>query len=71
MASRTSVIISPMTVFEVTQAGFGMYVKYLMAAFLGVFAISMMLQFVSQLFDAVADTRNEPGGKEHQTAQVA
>lgn len=72
MASKTSIIVSPIMVFEVTQAGFGMYVKYMMAAFLGIFAISMMIQFVSQLFDSVADARSEPGGHEdHHTSHIA
>ena len=72
MSSRTSIIVSPITVFEVTQAGFGMYVKYMMAAFLGVFAVSMNIQFVSQLFDSVADARDEPGGHEdHHASHIA
>ncbi|MEP2942183.1 MAG: TRAP transporter small permease subunit [Hyphomicrobiales bacterium] len=55
MWSKTSVIVTPILVFEVTQSGFGMYVKYFMAGFLGVFAISMMMQFISQLFTAFDD----------------
>lgn len=35
--------------FEVTQQGFGMYVKYIMSGFLVVFAISMLFQFSSFL----------------------
>lgn len=35
--------------FEVTQQGFGMYVKYLMSGFLVVFALSMLLQFSSYI----------------------
>ncbi|MCL5779031.1 TRAP transporter small permease subunit [Limibaculum sp. FT325] len=62
--SKASIIASPILVFEVTQAGFGMYVKYFMAGFLGVFAITMLLQFVAQLFDAFADRRGEPGAHE-------
>ena len=61
MGGRSSVINSPVFSFEVTQSGFGMYVKYMMAGFLGVFAISMMIQFVAYLMDAVADYREEPG----------
>ena len=34
---------------------FGMYVKYLMAAFLVVFALSMLFQFTSYLFHSMAD----------------
>ena len=60
MWTKSSIIISPILVFETTQTGFGMYIKYLMAGFLGVFAISMMTQFVSSMFDSVADWRDEP-----------
>ena len=55
---KSSIIYGPMANFEVSQSGFGMYTKYLMAAFLGVFAISMLIQFVSQLFDAYADMKD-------------
>ncbi|MEM9278882.1 MAG: TRAP transporter small permease subunit [Pseudomonadota bacterium] len=61
MGSKSSVINSPVLNFEVTQSGFGMYVKYMMAGFLGVFAISMLIQFVSYFLAAVADYREEPG----------
>ena len=61
MDGKSSVINSPVFNFEVTQSGFGMYVKYMMAGFLGVFAISMMIQFVAYLLDAVADYREDPG----------
>ena len=37
------------------MSGFGMYVKYLMAAFLVVFALSMILQFTAYLFNSMAD----------------
>jgi len=54
---------------EVTQSGFGMYVKYLMAGFLGVFAVSMMIQFASYLLEGIADRRGDPGHHkiEHET----
>jgi len=35
--------------FEVTQQGFGMYVKYIMSGFLIIFAVSMLFQFSSFL----------------------
>ncbi len=41
-----------------------MYIKYQMAAFLAIFAITMLIQFVSYLFEAVADARDEPGRRE-------
>ena len=49
--------------FEVSQSGFGMYTKYWMAGFLGVFAISMQVQFTSYLMEAFADFRGHPGGR--------
>jgi TRAP-type mannitol/chloroaromatic compound transport system permease small subunit len=64
MWTKSSIIISPILIYETTQTGFGMYVKYFMAGFIGVFAVSMMIQFVSSLFDAAADARGDPGGKE-------
>jgi TRAP-type mannitol/chloroaromatic compound transport system permease small subunit len=65
MGGRSTVITSAVSNFEVTQSGFGMYVKYLMAGFLGVFGTTMLIQFVSYLLDAVADLRGQPGGRAH------
>jgi TRAP-type mannitol/chloroaromatic compound transport system permease small subunit len=62
-SSANAVIVSPILVFEVTQSGFGMYVKYFMAGFLGIFAVTMMIQFVAQFFEAVADKRGDPGAR--------
>ena len=70
MGGKQNIINSPILSYETTQAGFGLYVKYLMAGFLGVFAVSMMIQFVSYLLNAVADMRGEPGGRQH-VAQAA
>ena len=61
MEGKASVINSPLLNFEVSQSGFGMYVKYMMAGFLAVFAVTMMVKFAGYLLDAVADQRNEPG----------
>lgn len=59
---KTAIINSPVANFEVTQTGgIGMFVKYQMAAFLGIFAITMLIQFVAYLFEAIADWRDEPG----------
>ena len=46
-SSRGSIIISPLLSYEISQSGFGMYTKYLMAAYLIVFALTMAIQFVS------------------------
>ena len=47
MGGRGNSINSPLLSYEVTQSGYGMYVKYLMAAYLIVFAVTMLIQFVS------------------------
>ena len=47
MASKGSIINSPLLSFEISQSGFGMYTKYLMAGYLIIFAVSMGVQFVS------------------------
>ena len=62
MWDKTSSINSPLYSFEISQSGFGLYVKYLMVGFLAVFAVSMIIQFSSYLLDNVADLRQEPGG---------
>ena len=67
MGSKSTVINSPLLSYEVSQSGFGMYVKYLMAGFLAIFAISMMIQFTSYLLESAADVRGDPGGREHPT----
>ncbi|MDK3072618.1 TRAP transporter small permease subunit [Sedimentitalea sp. JM2-8] len=65
LGSKQSIINSPMANFEISQTGTaGMFIKYQMAAFLAVFAASMLIQFVSYLFEAVADARDEPGRRE-------
>lgn len=65
MSTKSSLINAPLLSLEVTQTGFGMYVKYLMAGFLGVFAVSMMVQFCAQLMEGVADWRGDPGSRLH------
>jgi TRAP-type mannitol/chloroaromatic compound transport system permease small subunit len=65
MQTKSSLINAPLISLEVTQSGFGMYVKYMMAGFLGVFAVSMMVQFCAQLLDGVADQRGDPGSRLH------
>lgn len=71
MGSKASIINSPLLAFETSQSGFGLYVKYLMAGFLGIFAISMMIQFVSYFMSAVADYRGDPGHIDHDDSAEA
>ena len=53
---KQSIINSPILNFEITQTGsVGMFVKYQLAAFLGIFAISMLIQFVSYYFLSVSN----------------
>ncbi|MCH6566659.1 MAG: TRAP transporter small permease subunit [Proteobacteria bacterium] len=55
MGGKGNSINAPLLSFEVTQSGYGMYVKYLMAGFLVVFAVSMLIQFVSYLLFNISE----------------
>jgi TRAP-type mannitol/chloroaromatic compound transport system permease small subunit len=66
MWKKTNVIVNPMLSYESAQSGFGMYTKYWLASFLAIFAISMMIQFSSYLFESYADYKNEDGKREIQ-----
>ena len=71
MGSSHAIINAPIKNFEVSQSGTaGMFIKYQMAGFLAIFAVTMLIQFVSYLFEAVADARSEPGHKEHAGASA-
>ncbi len=54
MGSKQGSLIAPIINFEISQSGYGMYVKYLMAAFLLVFAVTMAIQFISYFLNSVA-----------------
>lgn len=65
LGSKQSIINAPVVNFEITQTGgVGMFVKYQMAAFLGLFAATMLIQFVSYFLESVADWRDEPGHRD-------
>ncbi len=59
MGGKSSVITSPLLSHEISQSGFGMYVKYLMAGFLLIYAVSMMAQFASYFLRSAAVLRGE------------
>lgn len=60
-----AIINAPIANFEISQTGSaGLFIKYQMAALLGVFAVTMLIQFVSFLFEAYADYRGDPGKRE-------
>ena len=59
---KQSIINSPILNFEITQQGsVGMFIKYHLAMFLGVFGITMLIQFISYFFESVADYYGEKG----------
>jgi len=60
MDGKSNLINAPLLSFEVTQSGFGMYVKYLMAGFLVVYALSMLMVFVSSFLSSAAVLLHEP-----------
>ncbi|MEM7209680.1 MAG: TRAP transporter small permease subunit [Pseudomonadota bacterium] len=64
MWTKTASLNSPMIGFEISQSGYGLYVKYLMAGFMIVFAVSMIVQFCSYMLSSMADLNDEPGGEE-------
>jgi len=55
LSTRGSSVNGPLLNFEVSQSGYGLYIKYLMAVFLIIFAVSMLIQFVSFLLYSIAD----------------
>lgn len=59
-ATRASPIIGPFIGYEQGQQTYGLATKYWMAAFLGIFAVLMMVQFAAWVLKAGADWRNEP-----------
>ncbi|MEJ2624886.1 MAG: TRAP transporter small permease subunit [Pseudolabrys sp.] len=61
MNNRASIINGPLLSFEVTQTGFGLYVKYWMAGFLAIYAVTMLLQFSGYFLESIADFRGDPG----------
>lgn len=66
LGQSTAIITSPILRLEVSQSGFGMYVKYLLAGYLAVFAVTMAIQFAAYLLEGVADYRGDPGRQAHE-----
>lgn len=67
MGSRSAIINSPLLSFEVTQTGFGMYVKYWMAGFLAIYAMTMLMQFSGYFLESIADFLEEPNKRQIET----
>ena len=70
MGGRGNSINSPLLSFEVSQSGYGMYVKYIMAAFLIVFAVTMIIQFVSYLLYNIQQLLVTDADGEHPSYQT-
>ena len=60
MGGRGNSINAPLLSFEISQSGYGLYIKYMMAGFLTVFAVTMLLQFLSCILSSVADIYQLP-----------
>ncbi len=61
MWNKSSIINTAIISFEITQSDVGMFVKYWMAGFLAIFAITMLVQFSGYFLEGLADYRNDPG----------
>ena len=59
MWGRGSSLNSPLLSFEISQSGYGLYVKYLMAGFLVVFSITMIIQFSAYILTNAAVLRGQ------------
>ena len=57
---KSNLINAPMLSYEVTQNGYGMFVKYLMAGFLLIYAVSMMIQFIGYFLGNASVLLDEP-----------
>ena len=71
MWSKGSSLASPLLNFEISQSGFGMYVKYLMAGLLVIFALSMAAQFTAYFLESVAVLRRKDTGDDAAPASAA
>ena len=69
MGGRGNSINSPLLSFEISQSGYGMYVKYIMAAFLIVFSVTMLIQFVSFLLYNISQLLDHREHEDHLTYQ--
>lgn len=70
MGTKQSSLIAPILSFETSSSGYGLYVKYIMGAFLIVFAVSMAIVFVSYILKSFGFLLGEydaeiPSGGDH------
>ena len=69
MWNKSNLINAPLLSYEVTQSGYGLYVKYLMAGFLLIYALTMLMQFLGYTLRNAAvladDADARPAGLSH------
>lgn len=70
MWDKANLINAPLLTYEITQSGYGLYVKYLMAGFLLVYALTMLMQFLGYTLRNAAVLANDAdarpvGGSPH------
>jgi len=70
MSGRTGIINSALLTYEIEGLGNGLYLFYLMTVFMGMFAISMLVEFVAFLFGAVADYQDHSDRRGHDGSHV-
>lgn len=58
-AGKFSIFNAALLNLKKTDTGYGMYVQYFMTVLLSIFAILMLIQFVSYLIYAAAEYREE------------
>ncbi len=63
MWDKSNLINAPLLTYEVSQSGYGLYIKYLMAGFLLVYALTMMLQFLGYAMRNAAVIANDPDAR--------
>ncbi len=71
MGGRGNSINSALLSFEISQSGYGMYVKYLMVGFLVVFSLTMLIQFVSFMLKNMALLVGEDDAQIHATEVIS
>ena len=63
MWEKSNLINAPLLSYEVTQNGYGMFVKYLMAGFLIIYASTMIIQFIGYFLKNASIIFNEFSSK--------
>ena len=71
MWDKSNLINAPMLSYEVTQSGYGLYVKYLMARFLLIYALTMLMQFLGYTLRNAAVLANDRAARPVSSSHAA